>query len=48
MAKKVVASKVYVKEYVKVIKMVKSKNGSYRFKETVLNNDSVDEFLEQA
>ena len=47
MAKKVVASLQSAgKDFAKVIKMVKSpKTGAYTFKETVVPNNSVKEFL---
>lgn len=47
MAKKVVASlQSLTKDYTKIVKMVKSpKTGAYVFKEKVLPNNMVDEFL---
>ncbi len=47
MAKKVVATfQTQGKEFAKVIRMVKSpKTGAYVFKETVIPNDQVKEFL---
>ena len=47
MAKKVVASlqKGAGKAYSKVIKMVKSKTGSYKFVENVIPNDMVKEYF---
>ena len=47
MAKKVVAGlqKKGAKDYTKVIKMVKSKAGSYTFREEVLPKDKVKDFL---
>jgi hypothetical protein len=46
MAKKVVASVVQIKKHTKVIKMVRSpKTGAYTFKETVVPNEKVNEFL---
>ena len=47
MAKKVVATlkSGKGKEFSKVIKMVKTDNGSYQFKEEVVHNDHVKDFL---
>ncbi|PKP50556.1 MAG: DUF4295 domain-containing protein [Bacteroidetes bacterium HGW-Bacteroidetes-11] len=48
MAKKVVATlrQVSGKDFAKVIRMVKSpKTGAYTFKETMMTNDSVKDFL---
>ena len=47
MAKKVVASlqKGGGKEHTKVIKMVKSKTGSFTFKEEIVHNDKVKEWF---
>lgn len=49
MAKKVVATLKTGKgkEFTRVIKMVKSKTGSYTFKEEVVHNDHVKDFLSQ-
>jgi hypothetical protein len=50
MAKKVVATLKTTtgKEYAKVIKMVKSpKTGAYSFKETIIPNDQVKEFVKK-
>lgn len=51
MAKKVVATlkkEGSSRDYVKVIKMVKSaKSGAYEFKEEIMHNDMVKEFLEK-
>ncbi|MBE0640712.1 MAG: DUF4295 domain-containing protein [Bacteroidales bacterium] len=50
MAKKVVATlkTTSAKEYAKVIRMVKSpKTGAYTFKEAILPNDQVKEFLKK-
>ena len=50
MAKKVVATlkTTTTKEYAKVIRMVKSpKTGAYTFKEAILPNDQVKEFLKK-
>jgi hypothetical protein len=49
MAKKVVATlkSGKGKEFTRVIKMVKSKTGSYSFKEEVVHNDHVKDFLSQ-
>ncbi len=50
MAKKVVASlgKGGSKDYVKVIKMVKSpKTGAYMFKEEIVPKDGVDEYIKK-
>ena len=50
MAKKVVASlqKGGGKEHTKVIKMVKSKTGSFTFKEEIVHNDKVKEWFTKA
>jgi hypothetical protein len=51
MAKKVVASLKTTtgKDFAKVIRMVKSpKTGAYSFKETIVANDVVKEFLEKS
>ena len=47
MAKKVVASlqKGGGKEHTKVIKMVKSKTGSFTFKEEIVHNDKVKDWF---
>ncbi|MFN7015040.1 MAG: DUF4295 domain-containing protein [Bacteroidia bacterium] len=49
MAKKVVATLKTGKgkEFTRVIKMVKSKTGTYSFKEEVVHNDHVKDFLSQ-
>lgn len=49
MAKKVVATLKTGKgkEFTRVIKMVKSKKGTYSFKEEVVHNDHVKDFLSQ-
>jgi hypothetical protein len=49
MAKKVVATLKTGKgkEFTRVIKMVKSKTGTYAFKEEVVHNDHVKDFLSQ-
>jgi len=49
MAKKVVASlqKGGGKEHTKVIKMSKSKNGSFSFKEEIVHNDKVKEWFDK-
>lgn len=51
MAKKVVASQKKEgsnKDYVKVIKMVKSdKSGAYEFKEVIIHSDMVKDFFEK-
>ncbi|MFN4234471.1 MAG: DUF4295 domain-containing protein [Bacteroidia bacterium] len=49
MAKKVVATLKTGKgkEFTRVIKMVKTKNGTYSFKEEVVHNDHVKDFLSQ-
>jgi hypothetical protein len=49
MAKKVVATLKTGKgkEFTRVIKMVKSKTGNYAFKEEVVHNDHVKDFLSQ-
>lgn len=49
MAKKVVAALKTGKgkEFSKVIKMVKSPNGTYSFKEEVVHNDHIKDFLKE-
>lgn len=49
MAKKVVATLKTGKgkDFTRVIKMVKSKTGTYTFKEEVVHNDHVKDFLSQ-
>ncbi len=49
MAKKVVATLKTGKgkDFTRVIKMVKSKSGAYSFKEEVVHNDHVKDFLSQ-
>ncbi len=49
MAKKVVASlQSASKDFAKVVRMVKSpKSGAYSFKETIVANDQVKEFLKK-
>ena len=50
MAKKVIATlnSSNSKDYVKVVKMIKSKkNGSYQFEEKILHKDKVKDYLEE-